>query len=58
MSRIIWRAAIAAGCALAVAFLGTLARPANLNVMVVAAIVIAVVVIGALELPKFFRRHL
>jgi hypothetical protein len=43
---------------LAVAFLGTLARPANLNVMVVAAIVIAVVVIGALELPKFFRRHL
>jgi len=27
-------------------------------VMVVAAIVIAVVVIGALELPKFFRRHL
>ena len=41
-----------------VAFLGTLARPANLNVMVVAAIVIAVAVIGALELPRFLRRHL
>jgi hypothetical protein len=38
--------------------LGTLAGPANLNVMVVAAIVIPVAVIGALELPKFFRRHL
>jgi hypothetical protein len=58
VSRVIWRAAIAAGCFLTVAFLGRLAGPANLNVMVVAAIVIPVAVIGALELPRFFRRHL
>jgi hypothetical protein len=58
VSRVIWRAVIAAGCFLTVAFLGRLAGPANLNVMVVAAIVIAVAVIGALELPRFFRRHL
>jgi hypothetical protein len=39
------------------AFLGTLASPANLNVVVVAAIVIPVAVIGAIELPRFFRRR-
>ena len=57
VSRLIWRAAIAAGCALTAAFLGTLAGPANLNVMLVAAIVVPVAVIAALELPRRFRRH-
>jgi hypothetical protein len=36
----------------------TLVGPANLNVMLVAAIVIPIAVIGVLELPRFFRRHL
>ena len=57
--RLLWlRAAIAAGCALMVALLGTLVGPANLNVMLVAAILIPVAVIGMFELPRFFRRHL
>ena len=58
MSRLIWRGTLAAGCALMAVFLGTLAGPANLNVMIVAAIVIPVALIAALELPRFFRRHL
>jgi len=57
VTRLIWRAAIVAGCALTVALLGTLAGPANLNVMLVAAIVVPVVVIGLIELPRLFRRH-
>jgi hypothetical protein len=58
VNRLIWRAAVAAGCALTVALLGTLAGPANLNVMLVAAIVIPIAVIGLIELPRRFRRHL
>lgn len=58
VSRLIVRAVIAAGCALSVVLLGTLAGPANLNVLLVAAIVIPVVVIGLFELPRFLRRHL
>jgi hypothetical protein len=34
-----------------------LTGPANLNVMLVAAIVVPVAVIGMIELPRLFRRH-
>lgn len=57
VTRVIWRAAIAAGCALTVALLGTLAAPANLNVMLVAAIVVPVAIISLIEMPMLFRRH-
>jgi hypothetical protein len=40
-----------------VLFLGTLAGPANPNVMLAGAIVIPVAVIALIELPKLFRRH-
>jgi hypothetical protein len=38
--------------------LGALAGPANLNVMLVAAVVVPVVVISLIELPRLYRRHL
>jgi hypothetical protein len=53
----VWRAVVAAGCALIAVLLVKLTGPANLNVILVAAIVVPVAVIGMFELPRLFRRH-
>jgi hypothetical protein len=57
MRPLIWRAAVVAVGALIVALLGSLAGPANLNVMLIVAVVVPVAVIGSLELPRLLRRH-
>jgi hypothetical protein len=49
---------VATAAVLFALFIVSLVGAANLNVMLVVAIVIPVAVIGALELPRLFRRHL
>ena len=52
------RAAAAAAAVLFAVLVVSLVGAANLNVMLIVAIVVPVAVIGALELPRLFRRHL
>ena len=52
------RAAVAAAAVLFAILVVSLVGPADLNVMLIVAIVVPVAVIGALELPRLFRRHL
>jgi len=58
MRRPIPRGAVATAAVLFALFMVSQVEPANLSVMLVVAIVVPVAVIGALELPKLFRRHL
>jgi len=51
------RAAAAAAAVLFAVLVVSLVGAANLNVMLIVAIVVPVAMIGALELPRLFRRH-
>jgi hypothetical protein len=51
------RAAVVAATVLFAVLVVSLVGPANLNVMLIVAIVAPVAVIGALELPRLFRHH-
>jgi hypothetical protein len=51
------RAAVAAAAVLFALLVVSLVGPANLNVMLIVAIVVPAAVIGALELPRLLRRH-
>jgi hypothetical protein len=57
MRRPLPRAAVATAAVLFALFMVSQVEPANLNVMLVVAIVVPVAVVGALELPRLFRRH-
>jgi hypothetical protein len=57
MLRPIPRAVVATAAALFALFIVSRVEPANLNMMLVVAIVVPVAVISALELPRLFRRH-
>jgi hypothetical protein len=57
MRRLIPRAVVATAAVLFALFMVS-QEPANLNMMLVVAVVVPVAVIGALELPRLFRRHL
>ncbi len=57
MRRPIPRAVVAAAAVLFALFMVSQVEPANLNMMLVVAMVVPVAVIGALELPRLFRRH-
>ena len=52
------RAAAATAAVLFAVLVVSLVGAANLNVMLIVAIVVPAAVIGALELPRLFRRHL
>ena len=58
MRRPLPRAAVATAAVLFALFMVSQVEPANLNVMLVVAIVVPVAVVGALELPRLFRRSL
>ena len=57
MRRPIPRAVVATAAVLFALFMVSLVGPANLNVILIVAIVVPVAVIGALELPRLFHRH-
>ena len=57
MRRPIPRAVVATTAVLFALFMVSQVEPANLNMMLVVAIVVPVAVIGALELPGLFHRH-
>jgi hypothetical protein len=54
----IWPAAVAVVGVLFAVLVVALVGPASLNVILIVAIVVPLAVIGALELPRLFRRHL
>jgi hypothetical protein len=58
MRRPIPRVAVAVVAILSAVLVVSLVGPFNLNVMLIVAIVAPVAVIGALELPRLFRRDL
>ena len=58
MRRPISRAVVATVAVTFALFMVSQVEPANLNMMLVVAIVVPIAVIGVLELPRLFRRHL
>ena len=57
MRRPIPRAVVVTAAVLFAVYMVSQVEPANLNMMLVVAIVVPVAVIGALELPRLFHRH-
>jgi hypothetical protein len=58
MRRPIPRAAVAIAAVLFAVLVVSLVGAANLNALLIVAVVVPVAVIGALELPRLFRRNL